>query len=103
MRRSSDSSLTGFPLLEQEIGQFCVSRFLAGCSLSWERAAGHYADGSFVMADGESACAKTNPKTGAALGFWHPPLVTLHFLIWYPNPDGVFGEFNSYLSPFNND
>lgn len=66
-------------------------------------AACHYADGSFVMAAAEAQCAKSNPKTGATFGFWHPPLVTLHLWIWYPNPDGVFGEFNSYLSPFNND
>jgi hypothetical protein len=66
-------------------------------------AACHYQDGSFVMADAEAQCAKTNVKTGAAFGFWHPPLVTLHLWVWYPNPDGVFGEFNAYLSPFNND
>ncbi|HLA24273.1 MAG TPA: hypothetical protein VJ206_02675 [bacterium] len=66
-------------------------------------AACHYADGAFVMADAEAQCAKSNPKSGAAFGFWHPPLVTLHLWIWYPNPDGVFGEFNPYLSPFNND
>ncbi len=66
-------------------------------------AACHYVDGAFVMAAAESACAKTNPKTGAAFNFWHPPLVTLHLWIWYPNPEGVFGEFNPYLSPFNND
>jgi hypothetical protein len=66
-------------------------------------AACHYADGSFVMADAEAQCARTNPKSGASFGFWHPPLVTLHLWIWYPNPDGVFGEFNPYLTPFNND
>jgi hypothetical protein len=55
------------------------------------------------MASAEAQCAKTNVKTGAAFGFWHPPLVTLHLWLWYPNPDGVFGEFNAYLSPFNND
>jgi len=66
-------------------------------------AACHYQDGSFVMASAEAQCAKTNVKTGAAFGFWHPPLVTLHLWLWYPNPDGVFGEFNAYLSPFNND
>jgi hypothetical protein len=65
-------------------------------------AACHYADGSFVMAATEAQCAKTNVKTGAAFGFWHPPLVTLHVWLWYPNPNGVFGEFNPYLSPFNN-
>lgn len=65
-------------------------------------AACHYLDGSFVMAGAESQCAKTNAKTGAAFRFWHPPLVTLHVWVWYPNPDGVFEEFNAYLSPFNN-
>lgn len=66
-------------------------------------AACHYTDGSFVMADAEAQCAKSNSKTGAAFGFWHPPLVTLHLWIWYPNPEGVFGEFNPYLTPFNID
>lgn len=66
-------------------------------------AACHYADGSFVMAGAQRACASNNPKTGAAFGFWHPSLVTLHLWIWYPNPDGMFGEFNPYLSSFNND
>lgn len=65
-------------------------------------AACHYVDGSFVLASAESRCAKTNPKTGAAFNFWHPPLVTLHLWIWYPNPNGVFGEFNPLLTPFNN-
>jgi hypothetical protein len=64
-------------------------------------AACHYLDGSFVMASAEAKCQKTNPKTGAAFNFWHPPLVTLHLWIWYPNPNGVFGEFNPYLAPFN--
>lgn len=66
-------------------------------------AACHYVDGSFVMADVEARCAKTNAKTGSALSFWHPPLVTLHVWIWYPNPNGVFGEFNPLLTPFNNE
>jgi hypothetical protein len=66
-------------------------------------AACHYVDGSFVAASAEAQCAKTNAKTGAAFNFWHPPLVTLHFWIWYPNPNGVFGEFNPLLTPFNNE
>lgn len=66
-------------------------------------AACHYVDGSFVMASSQNACGKTNAKTGAAFNFWHPPLVTLHFWIWYPNPNGVFGEFNPLLTPFNNE
>jgi hypothetical protein len=66
-------------------------------------AACHYVDGSFVEAAAEGKCGKANPKTGAAFNFWHPPLVTLHLWIWYPNPSGVFGEFNPLLTPFNND
>ncbi len=66
-------------------------------------AACHYKDGSFVMAAAEAKCGKTNAKTGAAFNFWHPPLVTLHIWIWYPNPNGVFGEFNPLLTPFNNE
>ena len=66
-------------------------------------AACHYMDGSFVQASAENKCGKTNPKTGSAFNFWHPPLVTLHMWIWYPNPSGVFAEFNPLLTPFNND
>lgn len=66
-------------------------------------AACHYVDGSFVEASTESKCGKTNAKTGSAFNFWHPPLVTLHLWIWYPNPGGVFAEFNPLLTPFNND
>ena len=66
-------------------------------------AACHYKDGSFAEANAEAKCAKTNAKTGAEFTFWHPPLVTLHAWIWYPNPNGVFGEFNPMLTPFNKD
>jgi len=66
-------------------------------------AACHYVDGSFVMASAEAKCAKANAKTGAKFNFWHPPLVTLHLWIWYPNSNGVFGEFNPLLTPFNNE
>jgi hypothetical protein len=66
-------------------------------------AACHYADGQFIMAAAQARCAKMHPKTGAAFGFWHPALTTLHFWIWYPNPNGIFGEFNPLLTPFNND
>ena len=66
-------------------------------------AACHYKDGSFVMASAEARCAKTNAKTGSEFNFWHPPLVTLHMWIWYPNPNGVFAEFNPLLTPFNKD
>jgi hypothetical protein len=66
-------------------------------------AACHYKDGSFIIASSQAKCGKTNAKTGAEFNFWHPPLVTLHVWIWYPNPNGVFAEFNSYLTPFNKD
>jgi len=66
-------------------------------------AACHYKDGTFVMAESEAKCAKTNAKTGADFNFWHGPLVTLHMWVWYPNPNGIFAEFNSLLTPFNND
>jgi hypothetical protein len=66
-------------------------------------AACHYADGSFVEAAAEARCGRTNPQTGAAFSFWHGPLVTLHLWIWYPNPNGIFGEFNPLLTPFNNE
>jgi len=66
-------------------------------------AACHYKDGTFVMARAEARCAKMNAKTGSEFNFWHPPLVTLHMWIWYPNPSGVFAEFNPLLTPFNKD
>lgn len=66
-------------------------------------AACHYADGEFIMATAEAKCAKTHPKTSAAFSFWHGPLVTLHLWVWYPNPSGVFAEFNPLLTPFNNE
>ena len=61
----------------------------------------HYKDGSFVVSGLEATCGKTNPATGAAFFFWHPALVTLHVWLWYPNPAGIFGEFNSLVTPFN--
>ena len=66
-------------------------------------AACHYKDGNFAEAAAEAKCAKTHAKSGAEFTFWHPPLVTLHAWIWYPNPNGVFGEFNPFLTPFNKD
>ncbi len=76
---------------------------LRGAQYGAFAAACHYVDGSFVEAAAESKCGKANPKTGAAFNFWHPPLVTLHLWIWYPNPSGLFGEHNPLLTPFNND
>ena len=64
-------------------------------------AACHYKDGSFIEAATQTKCGKANAKTGAEFNFWHPPLVTFHIWIWYPNPNGVFAEFNPYLTPFN--
>lgn len=66
-------------------------------------AACHYKDGSFALAAAEANCARTSARTGSEFSFWHGPLVTLHLWIWYPNPNGIFGEFNPYLSPFNNE
>ena len=67
--------------------------FGAGC---------HYADGTFVPATAQAACPKTAPQSGAAFGFWHPPLVTLHVWAWYPNPSGLFSGTNPLVSAFNN-
>jgi hypothetical protein len=66
--------------------------FGAGC---------HYLDGSFYPADSQDACPKTAPNTGAAFNFWHPPLVTLHVWLWYPNPSGLFASTNPLVAPFN--
>jgi len=64
-------------------------------------AACHYTDGSFIPSESQAACGKTSPTTGADFMFWHPSLVTFHIWIWYPNPSGVFGEFNPLVTPFN--
>jgi hypothetical protein len=48
-------------------------------------------------------CPKMSPKTNAEFGFWHPPLVTLHMWVWHPNPNGIFGEYNPLLTPYNKD
>jgi hypothetical protein len=64
-------------------------------------AACHYADGTFVFAASEGACPRTSPETGAAFGFWHPPLVTLHIWLWYHNPSGIYSGTNPLVAPFN--
>ena len=64
-------------------------------------AACHYVDGTFVFADAETECASTSPETGTAFGFWHPPLITLHVWLWYPNPTGVFADTNPLVAAFN--
>jgi hypothetical protein len=64
-------------------------------------AACHYVDGTFVPAASQAACSQTAPGTGAAFGFWHPDLVTLHVWLWYPNPSGLFASMNPLVRPFN--
>ena len=64
-------------------------------------AACHYKDGTFVPAAVQDDCAATSPATGAAFGFWHPNLVTLHLWLWYPNPSGIYAGFNPLMKPFN--
>jgi len=64
-------------------------------------AACHYADGTFVATPSEDRCPDTSPETGAAFGFWHPDLVTMHVWLWYPNPDGLFASYNPLVKPFN--
>ena len=74
---------------------------LQGATYGSFGAACHYKDGSFVPAYTDSMCVKVHPKTGAEFAFWHPPLVTFHVWLWYPNPRGVFGGYNPLLTPFN--
>jgi hypothetical protein len=64
-------------------------------------AACHYADGSVVPSESQDACPKTAPETGAAFGFWHPNLITLHVWLWYPNPSGLYSGTNPLVRPSN--
>ncbi len=64
-------------------------------------AACHYADGTFTPAASQDDCAKTSPQSGAAFGFWHPNLVTLHVWLWYQNPSGIYAGTNPLVTPFN--
>jgi hypothetical protein len=64
-------------------------------------AACHYVDGTFVFARSQDECEAKSPETGAAFGFWHPPLVTLHLWLWYPNPEGLYTGTNPLVAPFN--
>jgi hypothetical protein len=64
-------------------------------------AACHYANGEFVPAESQAQCAKTSPKAGAAFTFWHPPLVTLHIWLWYPNPSGLYSGLNPLAAAYN--
>ncbi len=41
------------------------------------------------------------PGTGAAFGFLHPNLITLHVWLWYPNPSGLYSGLNPFVQPFN--
>ena len=74
---------------------------LAGATYGTFGAACHYDDGSFVFADAQASCAPASPATGSAFVFWHPPLVTMHVWLWYPNPDGLFSGTNPLVTPFN--
>ena len=64
-------------------------------------AACHYADGTFVAAASQDACATTAPGSGAKFTFWHPNLITLHVWLWYPNPSGLYASMNPLVHPFN--
>jgi len=64
-------------------------------------AACHYVDGTFVFENAQSDCAQTSPETGAKFNFWHPPLVTLHIWLWYPNPSGLYSGTNPLVTPFD--
>lgn len=64
-------------------------------------AACHYADGTFVPAASQDACAKTAGPANATFTFWHPDLVTLHVWLWYPNPSGLYASMNPLVHPFN--
>jgi len=74
---------------------------LPGAKYGAFAAACHYEDGTFVPEGSEQRCQKTNPETGSPFSFWHPKLVTLHFWVWYPNPDGLFAGMNPFVRPFN--
>ena len=63
-------------------------------------AACHYADGTFVPEASQDNCPKTSPQSGAAFGFWHPNLVTMHVWLWYPNPSGIYSGTNPLVTPF---
>jgi hypothetical protein len=64
-------------------------------------AACHYVDGTFVFADSQDQCSATSPQTGVKLNFWHPPLVTMHIWLWYPNPAGIYSGMNPLATAYN--
>lgn len=74
---------------------------LPGATYGSFAAACHYRDGTFEFRPSQEQCEPRSPETGAAFGFWHPDLVTLHVWAWYPNPDGLFNGTNSLVHPFN--
>ena len=74
---------------------------LPGATYGSFGAACHYKDGTFLFQASQDGCAAKSPQSGAAFGFWHPDLVTLHVWAWYPNPDGVFSGMNPLMHPFN--
>jgi hypothetical protein len=74
---------------------------LPGAKYGSFAAACHYKDGTFTPAATQEECAASSPQTGAAFGFWHPDLVTLHVWLWYPNPDGLYAGRNPLMRPFN--
>jgi hypothetical protein len=64
-------------------------------------AACHYADGTFIPDNKAATCPKRAPVSHAKFTFWHPNLITMHFWIWYPNPDGLYASMNPLVAPFN--
>ncbi len=74
---------------------------LPGATYGSFGAACHYKDGTFVFQADQNACAAKSPQSGAAFGFWHPDLVTMHVWAWYPNPAGVYSGMNPLMHPFN--
>ena len=75
---------------------------LPGATYGSFGAACHYKDGTFVFQADQSACAPKSPQSGAAFGFWHPDLVTLHVWLWYANPSGLYSGTNPLVTPYNN-
>jgi hypothetical protein len=74
---------------------------LPGARYGTFAAACHYVDGTFVPAASQATCPKSAPGTGAAFGFWHPDLVTLHVWLWFDNPSGLFASMNPLVLAFN--
>jgi hypothetical protein len=74
---------------------------IAGARYGTFAAACHYQDGTVVFADAQAKCAMAAPGSGAALNFWHGPLITLHVWLWYGNPSGLFAGTNPLVRPFD--